>query len=479
MPALDRSRLFYLMVSALVVGYISYRAIAVGITYDEAWTIRVFVPLDWEALLRYEPASANHHLLNTLLVKFLLLIGPDAIWWVRLPNVLAGVLYTYMAYRISDRYLERPWSVWGFLVLLANPFLLDFFSLARGYGLSLGFMLASIYGLLRYAEAQRLKQAIGALAWGSLAVWSSFTLLTYWLLMVLVLYGLALMASWKQFRSILLTSVASGGILALTIARPIQILREEGLLYYGGDVDFHTDTLMSLAKYLVYQPFFTPAIRVGLNLFLVLFGLVVIGSFYYKQHQQGPKWIALALTLGAVAAVMVQHYALGTLYVIDRAALYFYPLIGLSFVLSLNDWPRWLGLLLGGLCVGGLVFNLAWQANGYKTALWYFDAHSQMVLEQLEAQGQAQTTVYQLDYSWPFSASIEHYHKRGDYPHVTLVKNWRERDALNPQATTYLYLDAALEKVNYHPSTQAVQAVGRDTLRVWEAERVYLLELRQ
>jgi hypothetical protein len=67
----ERERI-YLFLGFLVFIYILIRSININITYDEAWTLRDFVSLPFKQIFSFEPADANNHLLNTVLIKILL-----------------------------------------------------------------------------------------------------------------------------------------------------------------------------------------------------------------------------------------------------------------------------------------------------------------------------------------------------------------------------------------------------------------------
>src|SRR5690349_20945978 len=90
------------LLSIFVFLYVLYRAVHVGITYDEAWTLKSFVPLGPMHIINYSPSDANNHILNTLLIKLFYFIEPTAIFFSRLPTVLAFILYLYSSYKISE-----------------------------------------------------------------------------------------------------------------------------------------------------------------------------------------------------------------------------------------------------------------------------------------------------------------------------------------------------------------------------------------
>src|SRR5690606_10228180 len=90
------------------------------------------------------------HILNSILAKFCLLIFGQEVWAGRLPNVLSFLLYFWATYRFSLYIFKEKW--WWVLASVSffifNPYLLDFFSLCRGYGLSICLMFYSVWILI-------------------------------------------------------------------------------------------------------------------------------------------------------------------------------------------------------------------------------------------------------------------------------------------------------------------------------------------
>lgn len=116
------------------VGYVAARAILVPLTYDEVSSLRNYVTGQPENLLDF--AVATNHLLNSVLMRASVAVFGDAPWALRLPNILAAAAYAAAAAGFAGR-LRHPLAGTGACVLLlSNLYVLDFFGLARGYGLA-------------------------------------------------------------------------------------------------------------------------------------------------------------------------------------------------------------------------------------------------------------------------------------------------------------------------------------------------------
>jgi len=185
---MNKTKILYFSISTLAILYVFIRLFSVGITYDEVWTIYEFVPQTVKNIFAYNPCDANNHIINTLAVKFLFYIFGESIFVARLPNFFAFFLFLFYAYKISNKYLSEFNGVLCFCLLIVNPFLLDFFSLARGYGISMGFLLPSIYYLLEFIEYQNPIKSFNALLFGGIATITNFSMLNYYLILLLVIF---------------------------------------------------------------------------------------------------------------------------------------------------------------------------------------------------------------------------------------------------------------------------------------------------
>jgi hypothetical protein len=174
------------VVAALSLVFVSYevaRALRVSITIDEAATFLVYIKGGILALFNFN--EANNHFLNTLLSKIFTMVGGNHDFVLRLPNLLGYVAYLAFGWLLLKRYVRGTAAVLGFVLLNTNPYLLDFFSLSRGYGLSLAFLMGALYFFTlvlsrpaeQRSEARRLRSLSWGLGMGAAAVLCNFTLL--------------------------------------------------------------------------------------------------------------------------------------------------------------------------------------------------------------------------------------------------------------------------------------------------------------
>ena len=124
--------------------YVAIKAYLAGFTHDESITYMIATgDLGW-------PKTANNHLLNTELILLTTQLFGYAEWVLRLPNVLIFPLFLFFLYKICFRYTQNALPiVLAVPIFLFNPFVIQYFGMARGYGLALTLALMSMYYLFR------------------------------------------------------------------------------------------------------------------------------------------------------------------------------------------------------------------------------------------------------------------------------------------------------------------------------------------
>ena len=137
--------------AALFFLFICLRGYLVSFTHDEAVTFLNYVTHSWGEILNVN--YTNNHLLNSLLTKLSYSVFGSSEFALRLPNMLASLLFAVYATKLLRKILPGK-TIWifGLTAVCLNAFQIDFFSLCRGYGLSMGMIMTSFYFLYCYAE---------------------------------------------------------------------------------------------------------------------------------------------------------------------------------------------------------------------------------------------------------------------------------------------------------------------------------------
>ncbi len=174
------------------VAFATLRAARVPLTYDEAASYIRYIDsgtpsvFDTGALSIFNFEVATNHFLNTALAKVCTQIAGGSEFVLRVPNLLGYAMFMIFSVLILRRYVRPFIATTGFLLLNLNPYVLDFFTLSRGYGLSLGFLMAAMFWAFRCLDCLKevghgTREAAAALTFALGAVMSNFALLNVWL----------------------------------------------------------------------------------------------------------------------------------------------------------------------------------------------------------------------------------------------------------------------------------------------------------
>ncbi len=423
----------------VVVGAVNlYRAATQSITADEAFTYNHFAGGD-EPLRVYD---ANNHVLFTWLARGSLALFGLSELSLRLPTVLAGWAYLAGVYRLA-RYLFKPH--WLFLpaaaALTLNPFVLDFLSAARGYGLGLALLLWAIYLLTRCLNELeptlwRVHAAAICLALAAAANLS------------LVVPGAALagafcfLAVWKwppalgRLGWLAREFAGLGMLLALGIlACPLRTARRAN--FYVG-----VDTLRQTLEGGIYYSFLHARPEAPSRLQNLLWdichwlvpaalavGGLCCGVLVAKALRGGwARLVPLEIFLillggtcwGTLALLIVLRHGFEIKYPVDRAAVYWIPLftllcLGMIGVLRKRR-PAFLaaGLPLTLFLVLAVIQYLA-QFNVRYYAQWRYDAGTKDIVNVMRAhQAREGKAAVRVGATWLFEPSLNFYRRRYD-----------------------------------------------------------------
>ncbi len=165
------------------IAFATARAVRVPLTYDEAATYLRYISTDFLSVFNF--SVANNHFANSLLTKLSSLVFGDSELALRLPTLIAYCMYMFFCLLILRELKHRVIACAGFLLLNLNPYVLDYFALSRGYGLSLAFLMGTLFFLFRFLAQLRTsadsRHLFSALMFACGAAMANFTLLNVFL----------------------------------------------------------------------------------------------------------------------------------------------------------------------------------------------------------------------------------------------------------------------------------------------------------
>jgi hypothetical protein len=145
-----------------------YRAITQSIGCDEAVTFQLYIAGPASAMFQH--FDANHHFLNTLLMRLTTGLFGLSEFSMRLPALSGAALYLTAVYRVAGLAFGEGWTILLAVAGLSlNPLLMDFMVAARRYGIALGlwmWALALLLGALPSPREKRRELALAGAALG-------------------------------------------------------------------------------------------------------------------------------------------------------------------------------------------------------------------------------------------------------------------------------------------------------------------------
>ncbi len=452
--------------------FIIVKAAVVQVTTDEAYTLSMLTKESVWNLVSYESSYTNNHILNTLLCKLSFSIFDMNQVAGRLPNILSFVLYFWFVGQFSRRFFSDDFVALMFVaVMVGNPYMLEFFSLARGYGLSITLMMTSIYYAARYVLEQHRQSLPISLLFAILSVYAQFALLHFFLGLnfLIFIFEIQKYIKTKNIREILRgigTQIIAASLLAILVYAPFKAILKDNQISYYGSKNIWDDSVVSLISHSVYgQGYFSDqTVIVFKNLMVALFILLFLNCFneikksktnsikrnnlkirknellisnnkaqiiknklpqndikLYIQNNEllinnnelliknnellltnapstirnkqskDPAVFSFFLLLSIVFVITAQFYAFGTQYVVDRTALFLYPIIALTiptiatFIGNKKIWVRrFIAVLFTVFCM----WHVSRSANLTFFSEWWFDKNTKEVIETMKSEYQ-------------------------------------------------------------------------------------------
>ena len=409
-------RTTFLVLTTLVGLYLAVRAWLLPMTHDEAATCFNHVPrLVVDTLTFQKEANPNNHILNTLCIKMMVgLFGWNQLT-ARLPALIGGFLYLWASNRLARRISTHSGvRIFALVLLLGNPFLLEFFALARGYGLAAGLMLTAIYQASLFAEWNERRYALRAVVLAGLSVYANFTLLLFFAHFVALLFALPAQANrgWKAFWETNRPALKALAVFILLWIVPLQRLSKDSEIANWVQMPSFFITVKQLVQSATANnPYLGDGTATTLAWFLaagVCIGWVLALANWRSQRWQWAKapgaWMA-ALLAGAVLTNFVQVWLTKTPYLQARLSLFYYPLAAL-----LLAWMgQWLWQRFGKVAwiymapvLFLLLLNNVRVLNLHIVHEWWYDRSTFMVLDYFKKLHEKENPAapYILDMNW-------------------------------------------------------------------------------
>ncbi|MDD5507683.1 MAG: hypothetical protein PHD25_05050 [Bacteroidales bacterium] len=403
----NREAILFWSISFLLWIYIWARAICVPLIYDEIATFFHYIHTN-SFLPFHSHLDANNHLLNSALTWISYKILGSSPLALRLPNVLSFPLFVFFVWKFA-RQIQLPFLRWSFILsmLFAHNFL-EFFSLTRGYGMSMAFLLGSCWYLNCLMFKFSVKNYSLALLYGMLSVGSNLNLMYAFILLQIILVVIFIQNTRRQKSQIPKSKFqtnSSNQIPKLRLPSPPQLfstsgnkkystptltptpistlsflllsflptaffttylfyLKSHGALYYGSSEGLITTTFRSLSG-LLFESGQAVAFWYACILLSVSLVFYLVWNISHRPLNQWFSYHYLFLYLmgGNIIGALTAHWIFGINYHESRTALYYYPLLIGTAIFTIDAAvyrtnKRWITLLALPLLIIPVTFGM-------------------------------------------------------------------------------------------------------------------------
>lgn len=346
--------------------YLIIRSVTVFYVHDEIVTMWSYV-VHWNPFPNQGNVDANNHFLLSLLAgAFIRLFNSDSMFVMRLGSVLAFPIYFWSLFRLNFLF-QQKWNFFAMLMLFStSAFLIEFFSLARGYGLASAFLVFSLQQTALYFYLGKKRVLLGACMGWLLAVYSSLTLLPFALLGVLLLLLFTLK---RRFFIWLVPILLSAAALAYFVQYSF-LLKELGKLYYGGTDGFFVNTVETLTFYLWNCK--SVWLNGVLTLLFCFIMFVAIRSFWKVKDVFEPSFIFSLFLFAGVVSILVQHWLFGVNFPEDRTAIYLVIFFFGALTFAIDEFTARKGMAFG--LIGIAMAFFLWNFN-FSHSIAFYEEH--------------------------------------------------------------------------------------------------------
>ena len=344
---------------------------------DEATTFIDFAHT-WDILPGQGRWVANNHFLNTFLVAVSAQLFGISEWVLRLPNVLAFLLFARYVFLWGVEIKGTLAKILFPITIYASLFIIEFFALARGYGLSMAFLLAGAYHQAKGLNNGGSKHQNWSFFFMSLAILANLNLQ----FMYLIWWAIEFWSRRKSLRD--KRNLFYLGVRLIPVAATLFvsfILKSKGGLVLG-----HDSGLFGSFKSVLFS--ISNSYHYLWGALVVYLVFIAFAGWLYSIKKRNKKWqpidVLFLYVLGNIFIVWFGNVAIGLLYPVQRAAMH-WLIIGLSAsYLGFQYLPKALKILglAGGVIFIGFQFNY-WIYNFSMDRNSYVDWRNEQIDETL------------------------------------------------------------------------------------------------
>jgi hypothetical protein len=296
--------------------------------------------------------DANNHLLNSWLGNLSYRWFGTHFFLFRVPAILCFCLYFWSSRKLTQNLNIGFWGELSFVALNTIPWIFDYFSYTRGYGLGIGFFMAGLLQLSLWLKEKHTGHLILLLLFFYLAILSNLTYLITSLIVVSYVIFIMLLYSKKIGIKPLVFHTFLIIVFCYSLIPLIEFsfeLKKAGALYYGSLDGLWWVTGKTLSRYILFYD--ANWLRIA-YLLIGLIGAILLFIQWKKESwlqfiTSTSFWLCMLIG-GNIIAILFLAKVMKVNYPEDRAAMYLVPLciLALTVLFAQNKVSKYVLLIL-------------------------------------------------------------------------------------------------------------------------------------
>jgi hypothetical protein len=326
---------FYWVGCSIVFVIIALRCILVPFSHDEVATFNFYIqPGEFLPFLSHPDANGHFLTSATSWICFKLVgSSPQAL---RIPDLVAFAVLCFGVFKMNKLFTGLITKiVFSSTIILSYNFIC-FYSLCRGYGLSMAFLLPALYYFFVYMRYSGFSHFWKFVVLSQIALSANLTLV--FVVILTTAFTLVIQIKNKTIfkpKNLLILLIHSA--LTLFWIKYAFYLKESGALYYGGGESYWKVTFQSLIETIFYE-------NTRVNVVIVVVFFAMLGFWCYKLYKEKTSFIlqsSFSISFFTMCSLIVVFYLLkkflGVNYPEDRTGLFFYLFYVISFAFMVNE----------------------------------------------------------------------------------------------------------------------------------------------
>lgn len=427
----DNQKIHFLLstvIITLVLFLLLSRLIKIPITHDESGQILYYAQLPLIDILNFNNPWPTNHILNSIAIKISSFIFGINTFSSRLPVFLTAILFLIYVYKFAVLAFKK--NIYALLftisIFVLNPYLFEFFTLARGYGMGVSFLLVNLYYLFLLGKKQNFKALLLFIISGFLMVLSNFSfLIVFCAVQLILLIQLVLSKNWKYILFVFLGILITASFSILPIIR----MSETNQFVYWEGGNFIEKTVYSLWHTFKYD---APLNYLSLKNWIQLIFLIPIIEFIFSVLQFKKKRffnISSWVLITTLVINFIQNKLLHTPFLENRTALLYlvlYSFIMFSLFHRIFVWNKKIFYFLSLPVLFFLLVHFKHSYNNKFAYEWRYDQNTIEILDFLNNEHKKNNKKIILNTHWIFHPSFNFYNETKNLSWLTLEAYHKE-----------------------------------------------------